>query len=273
MKKTIRLCALVILAAVGSVCAGETLNVEGSTTVGPIGQAIREVLIDMYDDIEITINETGSGHGAKALMEGRCDIAMMSRFMKPEEFTKCVQSGIYPVAHVIAMDGISMIVHPSNPVKGLTKNQIRDIYTGKITNWKQLGGPDLEIIPVSRDIGSGTYETFNNIIMQKQEMAGHVEMVSANPQAFANIKTTRGAIGYVGHGFVRRGVKPIEVDGIASTRENILSGKYAIGRPLFMFTNGYPESGSLMHKFCTFYLCEEGQLLIEEKGFVPVTDY
>lgn len=273
MKNTLRLCALMVLVVLCRLYAGEKLVIQGSTTVGPIAQAIREVLIDTYDDIEITISETGSGHGAKALMEGRCDIAIMSRFMKPEEFEKCVHSGIYPVAHVIAMDGISMIVHPSNPIKGLTKQQIRDIYTGKITNWKQLGGPDLKIIPVSRDIGSGTYETFNNIIMDKTPMAGHVEMVSANPQAFNNVKTTPGAIGYVGHGFVRRGVKAIEVNGIPSTRENILSGKYAISRPLFMFTNGYPETGNLMHKFCTFYLTEEGQLLIEEKGFVPVTSY
>lgn len=249
------------------------LHIEGSTTVGPIADGFAEVFKDMYPDVTITVNKSGSGTGAAALMDGRCDIATMSRFMKDQEFKDAVAKGVLPVAHVVAMDGVCIVVHPSNPIGALKTEQIRDIYLGKITNWSQLGGPNLSIVVISRDTASGTYDTFENFIMDKQKMASNVEYVSTNPQAFARVKNTRGAIGYVGFGFVQSGVKAVVLDGVKPSRETILSGKYPVSRPLFMFTNGYPELGSMMHKFVTFHLTERGQEVIEDKGFVPVTNY
>jgi len=104
-------------------------------------------------------------------------------------------------------------------------------------------------------------------------MASHVEYVSTNPQAFARVRTTRGAIGYVGYGFVQSGVKALKLDGVMPSRDTILNGTYPVSRPLFMFTNGYPELGSMIHKFVTFHLTERGQEVVEDKGFVPVTNY
>lgn len=251
----------------------ETLQIDGSTTVGPIAEAFAEYFKSIYPDLEISVKKTGSGDGAKALGDGMCDIAAMSRFMKPVEFAKCANKGIMPVAHVVAMDGICIIVHPSNPVKALTTQQVQDIYLGKITNWRQVGGANLAIVPVSRDTSSGTYETFHDLVMKKKDIASRVEYVNANPQAHARVSGNRGAIAYVGLGFVDKKVKALAMDGVTPSKRTIISGVYPVARPLFLFTNGYPKLGSMVHRFVTFHLTEVGQELVEAKKFVPVTDY
>lgn len=253
--------------------AAETLQIEGSTTVGPIGDAFAEAFQEMHPDVSITVKKTGSGDGAAALVDGRCDIAMMSRFMKDSEFKQAVEKGVFPVAHAVAMDGVCVVVHPSNPISALTSEQIRGIFTGKITNWSQVGGPDMTIVPISRDTSSGTYETFHGLVMNKEKMADNVEYVNSNPQAHARVRSTQGAIGYVGLGFVDRYVKALKVDGVMPSRSTIAKGIYPVSRPLFLFTNGYPELGSMPFAFCMFYLTEKGQEIIEDKGFVPLTEY
>ena len=264
---------LVLIAMVAPFAVSATLEIDGSTTVGPIGDAFAEYFKNTTADLAVTVKKTGSGDGAAALVDGRCDIAMMSRFMKDKEFKAAIDKGIMPVAHAIAMDGVCIIVHPSNPVKALTTEQVRDIYEGKITNWKELGGVDGAIIPISRDTSSGTYETFHKLIMNKEKMYEKVEYVSSNPQAHARAKTTKGSVAYVGLGFVDDNVKALDIDGVTPTRKTIAKGIYPVSRALFLFTNGYPELGSIVHQFCSFYLSEEGQEIIEAKGFVPVTDY
>ena len=159
------------------------------------------------------------------------------------------------------------------PAEGDHAAQIDAIYAGKITNWKDLGGPDTPIVVISRDTSSGTYEVFNEKVMGKDKMFDKVEYVNSNPQAQARVKTTPGAIGYVGLGFLDSSVKALTVDGVTATRKTISSGVYPISRPLFMFTNGYPELGTTVHAFCTFAMSEKGQELIEAKGFIPVTSY
>ncbi|MEJ2705489.1 MAG: phosphate ABC transporter substrate-binding protein [Sedimentisphaerales bacterium] len=274
MKRIIGSGLIVLAFLLGNQAMGAAkLHIEGSTTVGPIADGFAEVFKDMYPDVTITVNKSGSGTGAAALIDGRCDIATMSRFMKDQEFKDAVAKNVFPVAQAVAMDGVCIVVHPSNPIGALTSEQVRDIYLGKIKNWSQLGGPNLAIVAISRDTASGTYDTFENFIMKEAKLASSVEYVSTNPQAFARVKNTPGAVGYVGFGFVQTGVKALVLDGIKPTRETILSGKYPISRPLFMFTNGYPELGSMTYKFVTFYLTERGQEVIEDKGFVPVTHY
>jgi phosphate transport system substrate-binding protein len=257
-----------------AVAAGKVqIQIEGSTTVGPIADAFAEALHSSRNDISITVKKTGSGHGAAALVDGRCDIATMSRFMKGKEFKDAVAKDVMPVAHVVAMDGVCIIVHPSNPVSGLTREQIRKMYTGEIGNWSEVGGPNRPIVRINRDSASGTFETFEKLVMSKQKAAGDVETVNSNPQMYNRVKSTTGAIGYVGLGFLNSSVKALKVDGVAPSRRTIASGVYPVSRPLFLFTNGYPKLGSGVHVFCTFHLSEKGQMLVEEKGFVPVTDY
>jgi phosphate transport system substrate-binding protein len=268
---------LVALAVIAFPCLGaaqETkIVVDGSTTVGPIAKAIAEYYMSQNKGVNITVSESGSGNGAKALINKACDVADMSRFMKDEEFKAAVGNGVLPVAQVVAVDGIAVVVHPSNPLKGLTVPQIRDIYTGKVGNWSELGGPDVKIVKISRDTNSGTYETFESLVMNKHKVSPDAEYVNSNGQMRARVQSTAAAIGYVGLGFVDRTVKALDVNDIAASRDTVASGKYPVARPLFMFTNGYPKMGSHLNAFVTFFLTKKGQEIVEETGFIPVTSY
>ncbi len=247
--------------------------IDGSTTVGPIAKAFAEYYMAKHPDVNITVSESGSGNGAKSLINQVCDVADMSRFMKLKEYEAAVTKGIMPVAHVVAMDGIAIIVHPSNPVKNLTVEQVRDIYMGKITSWKQLGGPDVRIVIISRDTNSGTYETFEKLVMQKEKIHEGAEYVGSNGAIRQRVQSTKSAIGYVGLGFVDRSVKALEINGVMPDAGTIASGVYPVARPLFMFTNGYPKLGSHLFSFVTLYLTPKGQEIVEEIGFIPVTRY
>jgi phosphate transport system substrate-binding protein len=265
-----------VLTVVGGLSAAaqakDVLQIEGSTTVGPIADAFAEVF--MKDPtISITVKKTGSGDGIAALIDGRCQIATSSRSMKPEEFKKAVEKGVCPVTHLVALDGVCVIVHPSNPVQDLKKDQLSAIYTGKVTNWKEVGGPDKPIVVITRDSSSGTFEVFKEKILGKDKMTDKAETVNANPQMFNRVKTTEDAIGYVGIGFTEGEVKAVKVNGVSASKKTVVNGEYLISRPLFLFTNGYPEMGSVIYKYCTYGLTEKGQETIEAKGFVPVTNY
>lgn len=251
----------------------QKLVVDGSTTVGPIAKAFAEYYMTQHPQVNITVSESGSGNGAKGLINGACDIGAMSRFMKNEEFMAAIGNGVIPVAHVIAVDGVVLIVHPSNPLKALTLDQARDIYSGKISSWKELGGPDLPIVKISRDTNSGTYETFESLVMRKEKIGQGTEYVGSNGAIRQRVQTTPAAIGYVGLGFVDDTVKALDVNGIRPDQATISSGRYPISRPLFMFTNGYPELGTHLHAFVTLYLSKKGQEIIKAVGFVPVTNY
>jgi phosphate transport system substrate-binding protein len=273
----VALAALVALSA----SAERNIVMDGSTTVGPIAKAFAEYYMSINDDVNVTVSESGSGNGAKSLLNGACDIANLSRFMKDKEFKACVEAGVMPVAHVVAMDGLPMLVHPSNPVSELTVAQIRDIYMGRIRNWKELGGPDREIVVVSRDTNSGTYETFHKLVMThavngekvKEKIMEGAEYVGSNGGARQRVQSTPAAIGYAGLGFVDKTVKALKVNGIEPNPRTVVSGIYPIARPLYMFTNGYPKLGSDVHAFVTIHLTEKGQEMIEDIGFVPVTAY
>jgi len=247
--------------------------IDGSTTVGPIAKAFAEYYMSLHSEVNITVSESGSGNGAKSLINSVCDVAAMSRFMKENEFKAAVDNGVFPVAHVVALDGLPILVHPSNPIGELTVEQVRDIYLGKITNWRQLGGPDLKIVAVSRDTNSGTYETFEGLVMAKQKIASYVEYVGSNGAVRQRVQSTPAAIGYAGLGFVDRTVKALKINGIYPDRRTVSSGVYPIARPLFMLTNGYPKLGTPVYQFVTLHLAEKGQEIVEEIGFVPVTAY
>lgn len=273
MSSVMMLGAVLCWAGPMSAMAAERLQVEGSTTVGPIADAFAEAFKAQDRNVDITVKKSGSGDGAARLIGGGCDVATMSRFMKDAEFKTAVEKGVMPVAHAVAMDGVCIIVHPSNPISHLTTAQVRSIYTGAITNWRQLGGPDEPIVAITRDTNSGTFETFETLVMNKEKMAGNVETQASNPAIHGRVSKSKGAIGYVGVGFIDKEVKALEIDGVRPSKKTIASGVYPLARPLFMFTNGYPKLGSLIHRFVTFHLTQDGQDIVEAKGFVPVTDY
>jgi phosphate transport system substrate-binding protein len=273
-----RFIVFLVSAALGMVspvamAAEARIVVDGSTTVGPIAKQFAQYYMSKHPDVNITVSESGSGNGAKSLVNGTCDAAAMSRFMKDNEFQAAVAKGVMPVAHVVAVDGLAVIVHPSNRVKDLSLAQLRDIYEGKIKNWSEVGGPSSPIVKVGRDTNSGTYESFESLVMQGARVSGDAETTGSNGAVRARVQSTPASIGYVGLGFVDRTVKPLAVNGIAPNRETVASGAYPIARPLFLFTNGYPKLGTPLHGFVTLYLSEKGQEIVEAIGFVPVTDY
>ena len=275
-KKIYKLLALTAAAAIGlglqPAMAQNKIVIDGSTTVGPISKAFADYYAENHPDVNITISESGSGNGVKSLMNKACDIANMSRFMKPAEFKSCVEKGIMPVAHVVAFDGLAVIVNPQNKISALTLDQIAGIYTGKITNWKEVGGDDAQIIIVSRDTNSGTYETFNELVMHKNPVGKNAEYVGSNGQARSRVNSTKNAIAYVGLGFADNTVKTLSIDGIIPDAKSVGSGKYPIARPLFMFTNGYPKMGGNVYEFVTLCLSKEGRAIIKELGFIPVCE-
>jgi phosphate transport system substrate-binding protein len=279
--KTVFSGLLMGFAGLTTTVSAKEITIDGSTTVGPIAKAFAEYYMAKSPDVNITVSESGSGNGAKSLMNGVCDIASMSRFMKSGEFKAAAEKGLMPVPHVVAMDGLPIMVHPSNPVTDLTVEQVRRIYMGEIDNWSQVGGPDREIVVVSRDTNSGTYETFYGLIMThktedkkvKEKIKDGAEYVGSNGAVRQRVQNTASAIGYAGLGFVDRSVKALKINGVYPDQGTVSSGNYPVARPLYFFTNGYPKLGSHVHAFVTIHLTEEGQEIVEDIGFVPVTQY
>ena len=261
------------VAASEGVGAQAKVVVDGSSTVGPIAKAFAARYMLRHPDVNIAVSESGSGNGAKSLINGACDVANMSRFMKPAEFQAAVQRGVMPVAHVVAIDGLAVIVHPRNPTRGLTLSQLRDLYTGRISNWQEVGGPDHPIVKISRDTNSGTYEAFESIVMDRARVAADTEYVGSNGAMRQRVQTTSGAIGFVGLGFVDRTVKPLAIDGVLPERGPVAAGRYPLARPLYAFTNGYPRVGSHLHAYLTLHLTPAGHEIIESLGYVPLTHY
>ena len=269
MKKIISICALFIFGAIQSVYAEDnSLVIQGSTTVLPIAQKCAEMFSQKYPGVDISVRGGGSGTGIAALIDGICDIADSSRPIKDKELNKAIDRKIDPISHVVAMDGIAVIVHPSNQVNGLSLSQIEDIYTGKISNWSQLGGNNQKIIIISRDVASGTYECFSKLALKKQRVRPDALLQASNMAVTSTVTRTKGAIGYVGLGYLGAEVKALVVQDIEPSSETVLKNTYPISRPLFMYTDGKPKG--LVKDFITFVLSMEGQKIVKDQGFVSL---
>ncbi len=249
-------------------CYAQKIVVEGSTTVLPIAQRAAEEFMEKNDKVDISIRGGGSGVGITSLIEGNCDIADSSRSIKDEELGKAVSRGKDPKANVIAMDGIALIVNASNEVSELSRQQVKDIYTGKISNWSQVGGSDSPIVVISRDSASGTFEAFAEMALDKQKVRRDALMQASNQAVASVVFKTPGGIGYVGLAYMSGSVKPVKLDGAVPSRETVLSKQYKLSRPLFMYTNGKPAG--VVKDFIDFILSKEGQRLVDEEGFVSI---
>ncbi|OQY28551.1 MAG: phosphate-binding protein [Anaerolineaceae bacterium 4572_5.1] len=229
--------------------------------------------------MRISVTGGGSGTGIAALINGTVNIANASRSMKAEEIEAAEDNGITPVEHVVARDAIAVIVHPSNPVDGLTLQQISDIYTLKITNWSEVGGEDRPIVPLSRQSNSGTYVYFleNVIRMGDKEsdllFAPDTLLMPSSEGIGAEIRQNPNAIGYDGLGYVSEDQKviAIAVDSaspyVLPSIETVNAGTYPISRPLFMYTAGEP-TGDI--KVYLDWILNEGQVEVSRLGFVPL---
>lgn len=251
------------------ILATETIVViKGSTTVLPIAQSCAEVFMEENPAISISVQGGGSGVGIASLIDETCNIANASRPIKEKEIATAQEKGVNPVETVIARDAIALVVHPSNALAGLTLEEIKAIYTGKVSNWSEVGGADQEIIVVSRDSASGTFETFNELALEGEKVRADALLQASNAAVVTTVANTPGAIGYVGLGYVSKEIKALTVDEVIPSKETVNAGDYPLARSLFMYTDGKPEGA--VKKFIDFVLSAEGQKLVEENGYISL---
>lgn len=248
--------------------AAQSIVIKGSTTVLPIAQAALEAYMKANKDVQISLSGAGSGDGIKALIDKTTDIANSSREIKKEEITLAETKGVKPVACVVAFDALIPVVHPNNKIKDLSIDQLSQIYQGKITNWKEVGGENLKIVVISRDSSSGTFESWDHFIMKKAKVTPRAQMMASNGAIVTAIANNRYAIGYLGMGYINKSVKPLQVNGVAGSAQSVLSQKYPLARELYMYTNGEPTGE--VAKFIAFVKSAEGQKIVTKAGFVPV---
>ncbi|MDR3176206.1 MAG: phosphate ABC transporter substrate-binding protein [Desulfovibrio sp.] len=249
--------------------AQQELIINGSTTVLPVMQKAGEAFMAANPGISLAISGGGSGNGIKALNEGLCDIAMSSRDIKNTEVEQGKAKGVTPVRTAIAVDALVPVTHTQNPVKELSTAQLRDIYAGKITNWKDVGGKDSSIVVVSRDTSSGTYETWMEMIMKGEKVAPSALLQASNGAVVQAVSKNEKAIGYIGFGYLNSSLKKQNVNGVEATPATALSKKWPIARELYIFTNGQPAGVS--KKLVDFLLDPgKGQKAVSEVGFIPL---
>ncbi|HDR90883.1 MAG TPA: phosphate ABC transporter substrate-binding protein [candidate division Zixibacteria bacterium] len=267
MKKIILLVATMALFA-GALAAEDQLVITGSTTVLPVAQACAEEYMDANPKADITVRGGGSGVGIAALIDEQCDIAMSSRDIKEKEIETARDKGVEPVEHVVALDALAIVVNPKNKVSKLTLEQVKAIYTGEITNWKELGGKDQDIVIVSRDVSSGTFEVFKEIVLKGGAVHESALKLASNQAVVTTVGNTPDAIGYVGLGYLNSKIKAVSVDGVDASVKTAQSGEYALVRKLNMYSKGAPTGSA--KAYLDFVLSSTGQEIVSELGFVPV---
>lgn len=279
-KSLLLIVSILLVAALTAACSGtttpgapvsenptdnSTVSVSGSTTVQPLAEKLAEAFMTENSGVRIDVQGGGSSVGVKAAGEGTSDIGMASREIKESELAEFPNLEVF----VIARDGIAIIAHPDVPVSDLSVEQVRDIFSGKINNWKDLGGEDEFIIVVSREEGSGTRGAFEELVMDEDALiAGTAILQPSNGSIRTTVSTTPYSIGYLSFGYLDETVKSISINGIAPTEPNAADGSYPIVRPLNMLTNGEPAGA--VRAFLDFILSEAGQKLVVEDGYIPV---
>jgi phosphate transport system substrate-binding protein len=260
----------------------QAIEDRGSDTLVNLALAWAEMYMDLHPEVRISVTGGGSGTGIAAMINGTVDIANASRAMKPEEIAAAEANGITPVEFTVACDAIAIVVHPSNPVDGLTLQQISDIYTGSATNWRQVGGEDRPIVLLSRESNSGTYVYFLENVVRwgcaKNEgcnllFSPDTLLMPSSEGISAEVRQNPNAIGYDGLGYVTSDQKVVavarDVSGpyVLPSVETVNDDSYPISRPLYMYTAGEP-TGELRNYLD--WILSDGQPLVSELGFVPL---
>ena len=250
----------------------QSIIVKGSDTILPLSQAEAEEFMLKNPEKSVTVIGGGSWVGITALIDGEVEIAMASRSMKDSEIEEAKQKGINPVKTTIGWDGIAVVVNPENPVTQLTFTQLKSIYDGNISNWKDVGGEDRKITVISRDSSSGTYEYFKEEILVDREYRQDALVQPATGAIVQEIAQNKGAIGYIGYAYVDNSVKSLALDGgegvfVPATQKKILSGEYPLARQLYYYTNGEPQG--LAKEFIDYVMSPEGQAIVSDVGYFP----
>lgn len=249
-------------------------KIKGSDTCLPLTQQEAENYMARQPESRITVTGGGSGVGISALQEGTTNIAMASRKIKFDERARMLEKGKTPKEVVIAYDALAVVVNPANPVTDLTREQLEGIFTGKITNWKEVGGADLKIVAYSRETSSGTYEFFKESVLKNKNYKSGILSMPATGAIIQSVSQTPGAIGYVGLAYLNRDVKAIRVsyDGgkryVKPSPAHAKDKTYPIVRPLFYYYEASNEPK--VKPFIDYILSEEGQATVKKTGYIPV---
>ena len=269
MKKMTKVLTTVLVIALAALtlagCAKKDtspVTTDGSTSmekvIGTLGEAFTE-----KEGINVTYNPTGSGSGIQAVSEGRCDIGLSSRALKDDEKAAGLKETI------VALDGIAIIVNPQNPVKDLSLEQIAKIYTGEITNWKDVGGEDAEIVLIGREAGSGTRDGFESITDTKDACQYRQELTSTG-DVITTVSQNPNAIGYASLAAIKDSVKALTVNGVAPTEATVKDGTYLVQRPFVLVTKEGVALSETAQKFFDFATSADAASIISAAGAVPV---
>jgi len=260
--------------------AKNSIQIKGSDTMVNLAQAWAEKYMQENPTDFVAVTGGGSGTGFSSLISGTCDIANASRIIEQKEIVLAKQRGINPYEIKVGLDGLAVVVNPKNPVSKLTIDQLAQIFTGKITNWNEVGGENRKIVLLSREVNSGTHVYFKEHVLRKGDPKGKEEfapnaLLLSSSQAIADeVAQNPAAIGYYGMGYISNKQKAIMVakdeksEYESPSIENVVNGKYPISRPLFIYTNGQPQG--LVKKFVDFCLSAEGQDIVLKTDFVPI---
>jgi len=254
--------------------------VKGSDTMVNLASAWAEAYQLTHPGVKVSVSGGGSGFGITALIDGTTDICNNSRPWKPEEIERAKnEKGFEPVQTIVALDGVTVVVNPQNPVNDLTIDQLAAIYTGKITNWREVGGLDAPIVVLSRDSNSGTHVFFKEHVLQAKdknaEYGSDVQFLPTSQSIHDEVARNPNAIGYFGLGYLSANVKALGIKKDASSvavkpsLESIKDGSYPIARPLFVTTRGQPEG--IIKEYIGWILGPEGQRIVSELDFVPIS--
>jgi phosphate transport system substrate-binding protein len=258
-----------------------SIQIKGSDTMVNLGQAWAEEFMKTNPKVSVAVTGGGSGTGIAALLSKTCDIAELSRELKSEEIAMAREKGFEPKQITVALDGLAVVVHPANPISQLTMDQLAAIFSGSVRNWKEIGGSDLPIVVLSREVNSGTHVYFKEHVLRRGQKESQVEFAAnalmlSSSQAIADeVAQNPGAIGYYGMGYISPREKALAIAKDANspfvrpTIENVIDKTYPISRPLLMVTRG--QAQGLVAKFLNFVLGPEGQKIVAKIDFVPVS--
>lgn len=274
------LLGVVFLVSIAGAGSKNSIQIKGSDTMVNLGQAWAEKYMEKYPGDFIAVTGGGSGTGLSSLISASCDIAMSSRNIKDKEITLANKKGVNPNEIKVALDGLAVVVNPANSVGKLTLGQLAGIFTGRISNWKDVGGKDEKIVVLSREVNSGTHVYFKEHVLRKNDPNSKEEftpgaLMLSSSQAIADeVAGNSSAIGYYGMGYISARQKPVAIakdeksEYIEPVIENVINNKYPISRPLFLYTNGAPQG--MVKKFADFVLSKEGQDIVLATDFVPI---
>ena len=271
MKRVLLISAIVLGTAFGA----QAQRIKGSDTCLPMSQKLAEEYMKANRGASVTVTGGGSGVGITSLLEGTTDIAQLSRKIKFDERQKIQEQGKRATEVIVAYDALAVIVNPGNGVSQLTREQLEGIFTGEITNWQQVGGADMRIIPYSRETSSGTYEFFKENVMRNRNYVNGIMSMPATGAIIQSVGQTRGAIAYVGLGYLNNNsIKALRVsydEGktyVAPSVENAKNETYPIVRPLYYYYDSSTEQRA--RPFINYVLSPAGQQIIADIGFITV---